>query len=182
MPKSNTRGGKKHKRGKKNRGNDTDNHKGKVNYATDNQVYALVKKRYGGRRIDVECSDGKNRSAIIPGKMWKRVWMNPDDVLLCDLDATGDDAECYILQKYTPKEISILKAQGKITFDVGDLDDGYEFDDLGDLDIEPQQNADKRDVDNLYNMDENLDKDNENNANKDTGNNNDSDDIDIDDL
>lgn len=146
MPKSNARGGKKHKRGKKNRDIDTDNQKGKVNYATDNQVYALVKKRYGGRRIDVECSDGKNRSAIIPGKMWKRVWMNPDDVLLCDLEATGDEGECYILQKYTPKEISILKSQNRITFEIDGMD-GCEFDDLEDTvdKIQPQHNADKLD-------------------------------------
>lgn len=149
MPKSNARGGKKHKRGKKNRDTDTDTQKGKVNYATDNQVYALVKKRYGGRRLDVECSDGKNRSALIPGKMWKRAWMNPDDILLCDLDATGNDDECYILQKYTPKEISILRSQNRITFEVEGLADGdYEFDDLEDTvdKIQPQHNANKLDL------------------------------------
>lgn len=152
MPKSNAQGGKKHKRYKKKKDNDQDVYKGKVNYATDGQIYALVKKRYGGRRIDVECSDGKNRSAIIPGKMWKKVWMNPDDVILCDLDATGDDSECYILQKYTPKEISILKSQNKISFEIESLhEDNYEFDDLDESvsKIKPQHNADRLDLDKI---------------------------------
>ena len=68
MP-QNKRGGKKFKRGK-NKLQQTD----KVNliYAEDGQTYAIVKKRDGGSRLSVECSDGQIRSGIIPGKFRER--------------------------------------------------------------------------------------------------------------
>lgn len=117
MPRSNTIGGKHHKKGKKNRGIQT-TAEVYVDFAGQNQVYGLVKKRAGGTRIIVECSDEKERSAIIPGKMFKKVWINPGDVLLCDLNTGGDDSQCYISEKYTQKAISILKAKKEINFDV----------------------------------------------------------------
>jgi len=149
MPKSNIRGGKGHKKFKKRR-NTQDGDKGKINYADEGQVYGLVKKRVGGKRLQVECSDGKERSAIIPGNMRKRVWMNPNDVVLCDLESIGVDDVCSICQKYTPKEISILKREGKIEFDVADQSDNqdaYKFEDQDNYDdLMPVQNTDRLDA------------------------------------
>lgn len=123
MPRSNTTGGKFHKKGKKHRGiiTTTDN---KIEYAGSNQVYALVKKKIGGSRLVLECSDGKERSGIIPGKFFKKIWMNAGDILLCELNTGGDDSMCYINHKYTSKDATILKSQGKIEFEiVNDLPD-----------------------------------------------------------
>lgn len=133
MPRSNVTGGKHHKKGKKKKypqSNDTEN--GKVECAGINQVYAIVKKKIGGSRLTIECSDGQERSGIIPGKFFKKVWMNVGDILLCDLNIGADDKICYIVHKYTPKDAHTLKLQGKIAFDVmEDKDDliGYKFDD-----------------------------------------------------
>ena len=117
MPRSNTTGGKFHKKGKKHRGviTNTDN---KIEYAGANQVYALVKKKIGGSRLVLECSDGKERSGIIPGKFFKKIWMNVGDILLCELNTGGDDSMCYINHKYTSKDATILKSQGKIEFEI----------------------------------------------------------------
>ena len=120
MPRSNVTGGKHHKKGKK--------HKGPVNVKLDNaieyagvdQVYGLVKKKDGGSRLHVECSDGKERSARIPGKFFKKVWMNVGDIVLCDLNVGGDDAICAINKKYTHKDANLLKSQGKISFEVAE--------------------------------------------------------------
>lgn len=119
MHKSNITGGKHHKKGKKNRipMNVNDN---KIEYAGTNQVYAIVKKKTGGTRLILECSDGKERSGIIPGKFFKKIWMNAGDILLCDLNVESDDSQCYIVHKYSPKDSNILKSQGKITFDIMD--------------------------------------------------------------
>lgn len=140
MPRSNTTGGKNHKKGKKNRGVQTTDAV-YVDFAGQNQVYGLVKKRAGGSRIIVECSDEKERSGIIPGKMFKKVWINPGDILLCDLNVGGDDSQCYISEKYTPKAVSILRAKKEIKFDV-DVDENEEEENIKFIDNIDSSNMD----------------------------------------
>lgn len=136
----NTKGGKHHKKGKKKREEKSD---GKIIYAEQNQVYASVTKKVGGSRINVSCSDTKDRSGLIPGKFFKRVWMNEGDILLCELNPS-DDSQCYILHKYSYKDASLLKSQGHITFNIVEdttEDNGFDFadkDDLGDNEEEQE--------------------------------------------
>lgn len=143
MPGANIRGGKKYKRAKKHKDNNEDQDHFKLEYASEGQIYALAKKKLGGKRIEVECSDQKIRSAIIPGKLWRKVWINPGDVLLCDLETIGNDNNCYIIQKYDNKSIHALKSQRKINFDVETNEEAdCKFDDpaLADEEVEPQRN------------------------------------------
>jgi len=114
----NTTGGSKHKKQKKHRvvpDQTTDN---QILLADTNQIYALVKKKTGGSRVTVECSDNKERSAIIPGRFFKKLWFNPGDILLCSLEPNGDDSLCYIEHKYSVKDANTLKFQGKMSFEV----------------------------------------------------------------
>jgi translation initiation factor 1A len=106
--KANKIGGKKYKRGKKNTNDDSDISKPLI-VAKENQIYAIVKSRLGGNRINVDCSDGIQRSAIIPGKFYKRVWFNIGDVLLCDFDIINKESDCIIVHKYSPEHVSELK-------------------------------------------------------------------------
>lgn len=115
MPKNLT-GGKRHK-GKKNKPV-TIQDDSKIEYAGDQQFYACIKKKVGGQRLIVMCSDDKERSAVIPGKFFKRVWMNPGDIVLCNADENGREDCCYIVYKYNNREASTLKSQGKINFEV----------------------------------------------------------------
>ena len=116
MPGANIRGGKKFKKQKKKQPT-IDESKIKLTLATTDQVYAMVKRKLGGKRLEVECTDGKVRNAIIPGKMYTKVWMNQYDILLCDLESGKDDL-CYIKKKYDNREANMLKSQGKINFDI----------------------------------------------------------------
>lgn len=125
MPK-NKLGGKKHKRGKKKPEEDDNNRQ--IVTASSGQVYAIVRKKLGGTRLAVDCSDDKSRSAIICGKFRKRIWMNPGDILLCDLDAVGTDDSCLINHKYRAGDINILRERGLITFDSTDVAIGFETD------------------------------------------------------
>lgn len=132
MARSNLTGGKHHKKGKKKRAIvDTVKEK-KMETAANNQVYALVKKKFGGSRLLVSCSDDKERSAIIPGKFFKKIWLNVGDLLLCDLNLGNDDSLCYIIHKYTIKDANKLKSQGKISFDISPEEEsnkGFKFTD-----------------------------------------------------
>lgn len=116
---SNTIGGKHHKKNKKHRFEDDKKNK-KIIYAENNQIYGIVKKKLGGNRLIVDCSDGKERSAIIPGKFFKKIWINPGDILLCDLNINDNNTQCYILEKYTSKDAKFLKSQGEFNFEVND--------------------------------------------------------------
>ena len=115
MQKSNKSGGKNHKKYKKTK-IDTDTQT--LSLAEPTQVYAQVIKKQGGTRLSLLCSDGKNRSGIIPGKFYKQVFMNSGDVLLCDLNIEGDDGVCYIVHKYNAKDVMSLTAMKLINFQI----------------------------------------------------------------
>jgi initiation factor 1A len=117
MPRSNTTGGSKHKKYKKNKGVPITNKV--ILTAKDGQVYGSVVKRIGGTRIIINCSDQKERSGIIPGKFFKKIWMNEGDIVLCDLNMGSDD-QCYIVHKYSNHDANVLKNQGKIDFEICD--------------------------------------------------------------
>ena len=124
MPK-NQRGGKKFKRGKK-LGEDTANKN--VELAEGAQEYAKVIARLGGARIEVECTDGKKRQAIIPGKFKKKIWLNPGDIVLVSVDAIGDDNVCSVDKKYNLKDIVTLRQKGLINFEEDEVESKkYEF-------------------------------------------------------
>lgn len=135
MPKNLTGG--KHHRGKKNK-QVVPQDDVKIEYAGEDQFYACVKKKVGGQRLIVTCSDDKERSAFIPGKFFKRVWMNVGDIVLCNANTDGTDENCYIVYKYNNREASTLKSQGNIKFDVTQEkeDQTYEIPEENDLDWE----------------------------------------------
>ncbi len=140
-------GGKKHKRGK--RISEDDFYTKQIEYAEDGQEYARVIRRLGGSRLLVECTDGKERSAIIRGKLKKRVWMNPGDIILVSVDATGKDQDCYIELKYDKRQSVILRQKGLIKFDNDEIeeDDNLKFTDRNDVAQQPN-------VNNITNLDD----------------------------
>lgn len=155
----NTKGGKHHKKQKKRR-EVADG--GKIVYADATQVYASVTKKVGGSRIWVSCSDTKDRSALIPGKFFKKVWMNEGDILLCALNP-NDDTQCYIIHKYSYKDANLLKSQGKITFTLiegSDDEDGYDFTDPNGEGMDQEEGPNKiLDINNVTNANSNVSED-----------------------
>lgn len=109
---SNRFGGNKHKRYKKVA---TVDKREEIPYKEGNKVYAQVKTRLGGKRIQVVCDDGITRQAIIPGGMYKRTWLNPGDILLVQVEEMlkGD---CTIVCKYNDSQIRKLKAEKSLGF------------------------------------------------------------------
>src|SRR5579883_3109158 len=109
---SNRFGGNKHKRYKK---KPTLDKKEEVPFKDGNKIYAQVKNRLGGKRVQVMCDDGIVRQAIIPGAMYKRTWLNPGDVLLVQVEEIlkGD---CAIVYKYNDTQVRKLKAEKALGF------------------------------------------------------------------
>lgn len=113
----NTFGGKGHKRGK----NRPTNNKIKevpIAKKDEGEVYGQVIKCQGGTHILVKCSDGKDRSCIIPGKFYNKVWIRKDDIVLVDTRATGvEDSNGLIVERYDHAGVRILKSKGEINFE-----------------------------------------------------------------
>lgn len=181
MPRTNIHGGKHHKKGKKNK-DVVEIKNDKITYATNNQIYGFVKKKMGGTRLELECSDNKKRSAIIPGKFFKRIWINQGDILLCDLNINSDDSVCYIVHKYSYRDANILKSRGHINFEIIEEadDQGYKFTDSNQKAISPQRNI--PDLNNIDSDDDDTDSLPIINKIKKKHSDSDEDDIDIDDL
>ena len=108
MPK-NKRGGKKSKRSK----NVGDAPSRVLLLKEEGQEYAMVTKILGGSRVSTFCTDGKNRIALIRGKMHKKVWITKDDFVLLGLRDFQDD-KADVIHKYQPDEVRHLKTMGEI--------------------------------------------------------------------
>ena len=89
--------------------------------------------------MEVQCfneTENKKRICTIRGKLRKRVWMHPGDIILVSLREFGDD-KGDIIHKYFPEEAHELQGMGEIPESamIGEGDpDGEEGDmmDIGD--------------------------------------------------
>ncbi len=79
----------------------------------DDEVFATVTDMLGANRVKVRCADGTERTARIPGKMQKRIWIREDDVVLVEpwdwQDEKGD-----IKWRYDKQEADQLREEGHI--------------------------------------------------------------------
>ena len=103
MGRGNKKGGKKHKRGKK------DGYETKVlRYKEEGQEYAQIKNLKGNCRFDVLCFDGKERMATLCGAMRKRKYVNQNDIVLVSL-RDFQDSKCDIIDVYDDTQVHQLK-------------------------------------------------------------------------
>ena len=103
MGRGNKKGGKKHKRGKKD-GFETK----ALRFKEDGQEYAQITACKGNCRFDVNFFDGKERIAILCGTMRKRKYVNLQDVVLVSLRDFQDD-KCDIIDTYDDNQVRLLK-------------------------------------------------------------------------
>lgn len=84
----------------------------------------------GNGRLLAKCYDEVLRVGHIRGKMKRKVWIAPGDIVLCSL-REFQNKKCDIIMKYLPDEIRQLKAQGLIPEHSGQNSDapsdGIEF-------------------------------------------------------
>jgi translation initiation factor 1A len=79
----------------------------------DDEVFAVVEEMLGANRVRVRCADGTERTARIPGKMQKRVWIREDDVVLVD-PWDWQDEKADITHRYEKSEADRLREDGYI--------------------------------------------------------------------
>ena len=103
MGRGNKKGGKNHKRGKK------DGFETKIlRLKEDGQEYAQIQALKWNCRFDVICFDGKERIANLCGAMRKRKFVNQNDIVLVSL-RDFQDSKCDIIDVYDDSQAQSLK-------------------------------------------------------------------------
>ena len=72
------------------------------------EVLGIVEQRVGGNKMFVNCFDGKTRNCRVPGRLKRRLWLRPGDVIIIE-PWELDDNRGDILFKYRPNEIAWLR-------------------------------------------------------------------------
>jgi len=79
----------------------------------DDEVFAEVTNMLGANRVQVRCADGKERTARIPGRMQKRIWIREDDVVLVEPWDWQDD-KADVTWRYEKSDADQLREEGHI--------------------------------------------------------------------
>lgn len=72
------------------------------------EVLGIIEQRHGGNKMKVNCLDGKERNCRVPGRLKRKLWLRPDDVVIIEpweLDDTKGD----VLFKYRPNQVAWLR-------------------------------------------------------------------------
>ncbi len=75
------------------------------------EVIGIIEERLGGNKMKVACLDGKTRNSRVPGRLKRKLWLRPGDIVLIEpweLDKTKGD----IIFKYPSNQIEWLKRNG----------------------------------------------------------------------
>ncbi len=76
-----------------------------------NECIGILDERLGGNKMRISCLDGKSRMGRVPGRLKRKLWLRPGDVVIIEpweLDNTKGD----VLYKYRNNEIAWLKREG----------------------------------------------------------------------
>jgi len=76
-----------------------------------NEVIGIIEQRLGGNKMLVNCLDGKSRNCRVPGRMRRKLWLRPGDIVLIELWEL-DKNKGDVIYKYRQGQINWLKTQG----------------------------------------------------------------------
>lgn len=79
----------------------------------EGEVFATAIEMLGANRITVGCADGAERTARIPGRMRKRVWIREDDIVLVE-PWDWQDEKADVTHRYEQSEAEQLREEGHL--------------------------------------------------------------------
>ena len=89
----------------------------RVRLPKEGEVIGIIEQRLGGNKIMVNCLDGKTRNCRVPGRLKRKLWLRPNDVViveLWELDKNRGD----VIFKYRPTEVEWLRKNGYLEKEV----------------------------------------------------------------
>jgi translation initiation factor 1A len=76
------------------------------------EVLGKVEQRVGANRMIVACFDGKTRNCRVPGRLKRRLWIRPGNMVLVEPWEFEGDKKGDIIFSYTAAEIQALERKG----------------------------------------------------------------------
>ncbi len=80
----------------------------------DDEVFGFVEQMLGASKMLVRCKDDKIRTARIPGKMKRRIWIREGDVVIVQPWSVQGDKKCDVVWRFTKPQVDRLTRQGLI--------------------------------------------------------------------
>ena len=80
----------------------------RVKLPRKNEILGIIEQRLGGNKMMVNCLDGKSRNCRVPGRLKRKLWLRPEDVVIIqpwELDNNKGD----VLFKYRPNQVQWLR-------------------------------------------------------------------------
>jgi|TARA_Y100000310_G_C20702929_1_gene831722 translation initiation factor 1A len=72
------------------------------------EVIGIIEQRLGGNKMMVRCLDGKTRNCRVPGRLKRKLWLRPEDVVIIEMWEL-DDTKGDVILKYRKNQIEWLK-------------------------------------------------------------------------
>ncbi|MBU5689987.1 MAG: translation initiation factor eIF-1A [Candidatus Aenigmatarchaeota archaeon] len=73
------------------------------------EILAIVVQMLGSDKLRVDCDDGKERIARIPGKLRKKIWIRVGDLILVQPWKEMPDQRADVVWRYTNTQASWLQ-------------------------------------------------------------------------
>ena len=80
----------------------------RVKLPKGDEIMGIIEQRLGGNKMMVNCFDGKTRNCRVPGRLRRKLWLRPNDVVIIEpweLDKDKGD----VIFKYRPNQVRWLK-------------------------------------------------------------------------
>lgn len=78
------------------------------------EVMGVIEMMLGADRIRAKCADGNVRVCRIPGRLRKRVWMRPGDLILVKPWVVQSDIRADVIYRYTSTQANWLRRKGYV--------------------------------------------------------------------
>lgn len=75
------------------------------------EVLGIIEQRLGGNKMMINCLDGKTRNCRVPGRLKRKLWLRPNDVVIVE-PWELDDNRGDIIFKYRTNQIEWLRKNG----------------------------------------------------------------------
>jgi len=90
----------------------------KIRIPREPEVLGIVEAMVGGDKMRVKCDDGLIRLVRIPGRMRKKVWTRPGDLILVEPWKLQHETRGDLGFRYTSTQAGWIKRKGFIKSDI----------------------------------------------------------------
>lgn len=94
-------------KGRNNRGNEEQKIT-RVKLPRGKEILGIIEQRLGGNKVLVNCFDGKTRNCRVPGRLKRKLWLRPENVVIIEPWELNEDRGDVIF-KYRPNEVNWLR-------------------------------------------------------------------------